>query len=124
MIETPRDDIPSHPDGDPSVVVPFRCDVSFVDEHAVIAVRGELDLATGPELLREVQATLVLPLTAVTIDLAKVSFMDSSGIHVLLVARTSAMERGIELALTGVSKQGHRVLELAGLIEHFRLDQD
>jgi anti-sigma B factor antagonist len=122
MIKTPRDGAPPRHEDEPSAAAPYGCDVSFVDEHALVAVRGELDLATGPELLRELQATLVLPLTAVTIDLAKLSFMDSSGIHVLLVARTSAEERGIAFSLTGISSQGRRVLEVAGLAEHFGLD--
>ncbi len=100
----------------------FRCDVSFVDEHAIVTVAGELDLATGPELLREVQGALALPLKAVTVDLGGLSFMDSSGIHALLVARSNAVERGMEFALAPVSRQGAYVLEVAGLSAHFGLD--
>ena len=121
MIDTPEDSthMPTEPvasDGQ------FRCDVSFLDEHAVIDVRGELDLATAPELLREVQGTLVLPLNAVRLNLGEVSFLDSSGIHTLLVAKSSAEERGIEFTLATVSRQSRYVLEIAGLTAHFGLN--
>lgn len=120
MIEASRD-IPEAPPEASDADVPFRCDVSYVDEHATVAVRGELDLATAPVLLREVLATLVLPVDAVTVDLALVTFLDSSGIHTLLVAKSNAEERGIAFTLASVSRQGHLVLEVSGLSEHFGL---
>jgi anti-anti-sigma factor len=121
MIETPEDSTPTSATGlgNPA---PFRCDVSFADEHAVVAVRGELDLATAPELLREVQATIVLPLEGVTVDLRDVTFLDSSGIHSLLVGKSSAEERGVTFSLTSVPRRCRLVLEISGLAPHFGLD--
>jgi anti-sigma B factor antagonist len=121
MIDTPEDSaqMPIDPvagDGQ------FRCDVSFLDEHAVIDVRGELDLATAPELLRELQGTLVLPLSGVAVDLSALTFLDSSGIHTLLVGKANADERGIEFTITAVSRPGRYVLDIAGLTAHFGID--
>jgi anti-sigma B factor antagonist len=122
MIDTPEESTEAPVEG--SVAhVPFRCDLSFVDEHAIVAVQGELDLATAPELLRELQGTLVLPLKGVSVDLSALTFLDSSGIHTLLVAKANAEERGIEFTVTAVSRPGRYVLDIAGLTAHFGIDR-
>jgi anti-sigma B factor antagonist len=121
MIDTPEG-TPAVPAEALASDAQYRCDVSFLGEHAVIAVMGELDLASAPELLREVQGTLALPLNAVAVDLSEVSFMDSSGIHTLLVAKSSAEERGIDFCIVSPSRQGRYVIDVAGLTAHFGLD--
>ena len=63
---------------------PFEVTVQRDDELATITVRGELDLATAPQLSAAVAehhdaGLLVLDLTAVT-------FIDSAGVRVLIQA--------------------------------------
>jgi anti-sigma B factor antagonist len=100
---------------------PFRCDVSYIDSRAVVLPRGELDLSTAPLLLREVLASLALPVAAVTVDLRHVSFLDSSGIQALLTAQGEAHERHIAFVLSSVQPQALTVLEVTGLAESFGL---
>ena len=98
---------------------PFACDVMYVDEHAVATVRGEIDIATAPQLLREVLATLALPINHVTLDLGAVTFIDSSGLAALTRAHADAEARGINLILESVPDQARQVLDLTDLAQLF-----
>ena len=102
-------------------LVPFRCDVLSVADHAVVVARGEVDVATAGTLLHEISATLALPITGMTVDLAYVTFLDSSGVNTLVVARKSAAERGIAFRLESVPRQARTVLEVCGLLAIFGL---
>jgi anti-sigma B factor antagonist len=113
MIESPNDAKDSH--------APFRCDVTYVEDRAVVMARGEIDLVTAPVVLREALGTLALPVRGIVIDLRHVPFMDSSGIQALNDARRQALERGIEFTLASVPPQPRMVLEVTGLSEVFGL---
>ena len=101
--------------------VAFQCDVAHFEERAVVSVRGDLDLATAPVLQREAFATLAQPIRCVVLDLGYCTFMDSSGVSVLVAASHRALERKIEFRLTSVPRQVRVVLELSGLAEEFGL---
>jgi anti-anti-sigma factor len=82
----------------------------------LVRVAGEIDLATAPELdreLRRAQRTAGV----VVLDLTAVSFMDCSGLHVILDARRRAFGRGGQLNLAGVGRQPRRLFELTGELE-------
>jgi anti-sigma B factor antagonist len=103
----------------PEVVLPaaFRCEVVFTDEHAVVSVHGDLDVATAPTLLRESFAALALPIAGLTLDLEGTTFMDSSGLDALLQAQRHGRDLGIAVDLKAVPPQPLRVIELTGLTE-------
>ncbi|MFJ7154364.1 STAS domain-containing protein [Streptomyces sp. NPDC101118] len=88
-------------------------DVSTRPGHLVLAVAGELDFETCPGVSR---VTEVLPLRGqtLTVDLSSVTFIDSSGLHLLLALRRRADREGASLELAGVPQHALRMLELAG----------
>jgi anti-sigma B factor antagonist len=100
---------------------PFRCDISYVDDSAIVLPRGDIDIATAPMMLREALASLVLPVEHIVVDLRHVTFMDSSGIHALNTARLQAADRGTGFTLVAVPPQPRTVLEITGLAEAFGL---
>ena len=61
-----------------------------------LVLEGEIDLLTSTQLNRELDAVLdrVPPPTRLRIELAAVSFMDTTGVAVLLKARRRALESG------------------------------
>ncbi len=123
MLGTPDDgQHSSFERGHQDSLVPFRCDVLYVEEHAVVVARGEVDIGTAPALLRQMSATLALPITRMTIDLAYVTFIDSSGVNALIVARKHALERRIEFRLESVPRQARSVLEVCDLVDLFGLE--
>jgi len=56
------------------------------DRRTKLLLSGELDLASAPTLLEAVSIAARAP-DALTIDLSRLSFIDSSGVHALLRAR-------------------------------------
>jgi anti-sigma B factor antagonist len=62
-------------------------------EALVLAIVGELDLSTVPELSRRVEDGLTRNPTTLTLDLGELTFMDSSGLRLLIeLYRRSARE--------------------------------
>ncbi|MBK3632188.1 STAS domain-containing protein [Streptomyces sp. MBT97] len=79
--------------------------------HTVIAVAGDMDLRTYPELA---QAASLVPAdcTALEVDLSGVSFMDSSGLNLLLRLRRSLETAGGRFVVTGLRHQPRHLLVL------------
>jgi anti-sigma B factor antagonist len=121
LIETPNENVVPSANGVSALDGTFRCEVAFVDEHAIVSVVGDLDLVQSPVLLRETLATLALPLVAVTLDLAKLTFLDSSGLSALITLWDRASERGIDITMISVPPLATRVIEVAGLADVFAL---
>lgn len=83
----------------------------------VIALSGELDLASVGSARAGIDPLLAGAPDQVTFDLGNLTFMDSSGIA-LLVEITNRVET---VSLTNVEPIVHRVLGATGLLEHFGL---
>jgi anti-sigma B factor antagonist len=85
------------------------------DDWAVVFVGGEVDLATCPQL-RDALAELVdQEVYHLIVDLEGVSFLDSSGIGVLVSVLRRTRDHGGSLRLTAPGPQVRRVLELTGV---------
>ncbi len=85
------------------------------DDRAVVHISGEVDLATCPQL-RDVLAELVdRGVHHLIVDLEQVSFLDSSGIGVLIGVLRRLREHGGSLHLTAPRPHVRRVLELTGI---------
>ena len=93
-------------------------DIFSVTSHSTpgvvsVVVTGEVDLDTAPTVRDEVFRQLQGGAT-VHLDLGDVTFMDSSGLHVLLAISRQASLVGAELHLVRVSARVQRLLELTG----------
>lgn len=83
------------------------------DGAVVMHVHGDLDLATAPELERELAERTAD--ARLVIDLTPCSFLDSSGVRVLAAAAGDAERRGGQLGLVVVDPGIARVLEITGI---------
>lgn len=94
---------------------PFRVDVSpRGGARTTVAVGGEIDLVTAPELARVVRDELSR--AAVLVDLSEVTFMDSSGVRAIAVLLRDCDREGWDLAFAPTMGDGvAQVLELTGL---------
>ncbi len=95
----------------------FRIDTVERDGATVLIVVGELDIATAPVLDEKLQAATADRAGPVIVDLDGVSFMDSSGLQVV-VAHTLARQNGAQVLLTRGSAQVHRLFEVSGMLDH------
>ncbi|MGN8897741.1 anti-sigma factor antagonist [Flavonifractor sp. HCP28S3_F3] len=93
------------------------------DRTLYAAIEGELDHHRAREILSELdrQIDQALP-RRLTLDLGGVSFMDSSGLAVLLRARRRMEELNGTLRVTRVPQQAARVLRAAGLDKLIELE--
>lgn len=80
----------------------------------VIAVRGEVDLNSSPQLRKALLAGIDRT-SRVAIDLGGAQYMDSSGVATLVEALKSASEKKKKFVLVNASVAVTRVLELARL---------
>lgn len=85
-----------------------------LDGAAVLGVRGEVDAATAPAFREAVTRAHDLGVPVV-FDLTGVTFMDSSGLHVLLEASRAQDKDHPSQLIRDASRQVRRLLELTGL---------
>jgi anti-anti-sigma factor len=84
---------------------------------------GDLDTNTVDRALEVLNAAISAATERVlAIDLADVTFADSSALRMLLDAKERAEAEGVELVLMNVPKQMHRVLEITKLDAVFDID--
>ena len=92
--------------------------VALPGPQTTLALSGELDPATAPDLEARIAELAVDPtVTSVAINLAGVTFLDSSGLRVLVTGRETLRTRGAGLVLRDPSANIRRVLEVSGLTE-------
>ena len=81
-------------------------------DRYVITVTGEVDLATSPDLDVAIIAAIESGTPSVAIDLTDVSFMDSSGLGVIVrgLKRCREADKDLDLVITN-----ERVLKVFGI---------
>lgn len=92
------------------------------DRQLTISLRGELDHHAAKEVMETIDRSIEQNLPSRTVlDLAGVSFMDSSGIAVVLRTRRRMDALQGTLAVVNIPDQAVRVLETAGLARYVDL---
>ena len=113
-----NNDSQTSPDG-----TPFAIAVAGPPDRPVVQVAGEIDVATAPELRQELTRLAGGGAGAIEVDLDGVSFLDSSGLGVLLGAHKRLVAAGGQgIRITGARDTVRRVLEITGLDATFALD--
>jgi anti-anti-sigma factor len=100
----------------------FSISTSDRDGRAIVLVRGELDLATAPNL-EEVVAERLDAGQEVVLDLRELDFMDSSGLRVLVFAHARATDRGPRFAVVRPPEGSAvaKLLSIAGVDQELEL---
>jgi anti-sigma B factor antagonist len=98
---------------------PFAITHRVLDERTcVVAVEGDLDLASAPELKWTLVELMDRGYDRYVIDLSQLTHMDSMGIGVLVGFR-KRVEGTAQLALASIPAAPRKLLELTGLDECF-----
>jgi len=96
---------------------PFRCEVHETTDAAVVALFGELDVASVPEADDAVKEQ-ARSKRRVTVDLRGLSFMDSTGVRMLLEADAASRRDGFTFSIVCGNADVMRVLEITGVLDH------
>lgn len=108
----------SAPGGAPS---DFHVSVSDDGDTTVVAVAGELDVATAPALREELYRVIDRGVATIVVDLADMDFIDSTGLGVLVGALKRVKERDGALELRSLPSAAQRVFEITGLTKAFTI---
>jgi anti-sigma B factor antagonist len=87
----------------------------------VLTISGELDAATAPRLTEALDDAIASDSASVLVDLSECSFIDSTGLGVVVTARTRLLEDGRRFELCCAGAQAKRILEITGLDNAFGL---
>jgi anti-anti-sigma factor len=105
----------------PAVDGSFSISSHRLEHGIVIELFGDVDLATAPiaeEELRRAESSEEL----IVLDLQSVSFMDSTGIRMVIGADQRLRERGGTLRIVRVPHQVHKLFELVGITDRLTID--
>jgi anti-sigma B factor antagonist len=91
-------------------------------DRATIRVGGEIDLATGPQLLGVLVELVDRGCYQLIVDLEQVTFLDCAGIRVLVDALRRVQEQDGSLRLVRPTRRVERVLALTGMTTVFPID--
>lgn len=86
-----------------------------VGDHTVVAVAGEVDIATADTLDAELSAVLAGGARHLIVDLSEVGFLDSTGLGVLVKALKRAREAEGGLAVVVTAERISKVFRITGL---------
>jgi anti-sigma B factor antagonist len=103
----------------------FSIEMSEEGGRLLVRPRGELDLATAPDLEQLVMGRLAHG-GRVVLDLRELSFMDSNGVRVLVAAHARAGDGEDALTIVRPVRGGavERIIEVSGLDRALRLVDD
>lgn len=107
---------------EPTAVAQLRIEREHTATAVVLALHGELDLASTPLLERQMLEAQSDGSDRLVIDLSGLEFIDSSGLHALLRADERASENRHQLSLVRGPRAVHRVFELTRTVQAFSFD--
>jgi len=106
---------------------PFAVEVRRRERVTIVQPRGELDLATAETLRSALDAAITETLSAaldgmendarLVLDLRGLSFIDSTGLHLLVALDQRAQRDGFQLTLLAPAAPIDRAIHICGLYE-------
>jgi len=89
-------------------------------EQVRVVLRGQFDAYNVPAVTAEL-AQLIRPGRRIEIDVAAVTFLDSSALSALVAVHQDSAQAGCTFGLTSVPPTVRRLLEITGLDDHLLL---
>jgi anti-sigma B factor antagonist len=97
----------------------MEIDVREVDKVVILDINGEIDLYNAPEIKSKITELTEQGKNDIIINLKKVSYIDSSGIGVLISSLSSLKKAGGSLKIINVYDSVKKVFELTKLTSFF-----
>jgi anti-sigma B factor antagonist len=96
---------------------PFTCNVTPEGDHVIVAPRGDLDMATVGAVERELQRLRGSGADRIVLDLRGLTFMDSSGLHLVTRWAKEASQDGFGFELEPGPPAVQRLFELTAMTD-------
>jgi anti-sigma B factor antagonist len=94
-----------------------------LDPANFLPLEGEIDLHVSPRVESALTRMINKQPDRIVVDLSGVTFIDSSGLAVLIRAREDIKKYGGKLTLSGIKKDVLLIFEIARLDQIFLIDQ-
>jgi anti-sigma B factor antagonist len=93
-----------------------------LDWQYFLPLEGEIDLHRSPRVERSLASMIKRKPDHLVVDLSGVTFIDSSGVAVLIRALQNIQEYGGKLSLRGLNEKVRPIFEIARLDQVFVID--
>jgi anti-sigma B factor antagonist len=91
---------------------------------AQLALEGELDIASAPQVERELKRLEAAEPMTLLLDLRRLAFMDSTGLRLIVAADARAREQGRRLVVVRGPAPVQRILQMTRLDERLEIVAD
>jgi anti-sigma B factor antagonist len=91
------------------------------DDRHVVAVRGEIDLFTAPELKQKLTDAIEAGKSRIVVDLTETTFLDSTALGVLIGAVKRLRSRDGALVIVNTDQNIAKTFEITGLDQIFTI---
>src|SRR5947199_1469915 len=98
--------------------------MSSAERPNVLPLEGEIDLHVSPRIATSLGAMVEENPKQLVVDLSKVTYIDSSGLAVLIEAMQNVESYGGRFALAGLQENVKPIFEIARLDQVFRIFPD
>lgn len=96
---------------------PFNVRDVADEGHHRLGLRGELDILAAPELEALIRGLCATGMTRMTLDLSETTFIDSSGLRAILLAKELTDEHGYDFSIVPGPPKVQRLFELTALLD-------
>ncbi len=94
------------------------------DRPNVLPLEGEIDLHISPEVADELRTMIEQKPPVLVVDLAKVTYLDSSGLAVLIEGMQDVQKYGGKFGLANVQENVKHIFDIARLDQVFQIYPD
>jgi anti-sigma B factor antagonist len=94
------------------------------EQPNVLPLEGEIDLHVSPEVAESLRTMIAKNQKVIVVDLTKVTYLDSSGLAVLIEGMQKIQEYGGKFALAGAQESVQHIFEIARLDQVFQIFPD
>src|SRR5438876_11884679 len=100
---------------------PAACPMPRKDCPNVLPLEGEIDLHISPNVAASLSMMIEKKPKQLIVDLARVTYIDSSGLAALIEGMQNVQEYGGKFALAGLQEPVRTIFEIARLDQVFRI---
>ena len=91
--------------------------IKIKEDAMLVQIKGEIDHHTAPDIRETIDDAIIVndSVKKVTLDFSSVSFMDSSGVGLVMGRYRLATNKGKSMALKGLGERDHKIMKMSGI---------
>ncbi len=103
----------------------MSCEIKSVGELLTVMLDGEIDHHTAKQMREKIDEAIEFYMpTLLIMDFGRVTFMDSSGIGLVMGRYRTLQKKGAKLNLTNLPPNIYKVMKLAGIERLAKIEKE